>query len=130
MTTAGITIRRRNRSDGIDPLRTHSYAVDREMPRRCAACSTERVRGTTSALVDDGLGVRSSLVRSEGLIASMQRAGRPGLRPGFGVRVAAARSPQQLSAGSVHPRILAAHGISTQRSRVANAGRPRRPVSL
>ena len=45
MTTAGITIRRRKRSDGIDPLRTHSYAVDREMPRRCAACSTVRVEG-------------------------------------------------------------------------------------
>lgn len=49
MTTAGITIRRRNRKDGIDPLRTHSYAVDREMPRRCAACSTERVAGPTGA---------------------------------------------------------------------------------
>jgi len=40
MTTAGITIRRRKRSDGIDPFRTHSYAVDREMPRRRAASST------------------------------------------------------------------------------------------
>lgn len=45
MTAAGITIRRRNRSDGIDPLRTHSYAVDREMPRRLAACSTLKVCG-------------------------------------------------------------------------------------
>lgn len=50
MTTVGITIRRRNRSDGIDPLRTHSYAVDREIPRRCAACSTERVSGEAQLL--------------------------------------------------------------------------------
>lgn len=50
MTTAGITIRRRNRSDGIVPLRTHSYAVDREMPRRCAACSTERVADSVDVM--------------------------------------------------------------------------------
>lgn len=91
MTTAGITIRRRKRKDGIDPLRTHSYAVDREMPRRCAACSTERVADSDDVMgsrdaadVPDHL-LRNCLGRPALLRTIVKGQGRPSSAAGRGV---------------------------------------------
>lgn len=86
MTTAGITIRRRNRSDGIDPLRTHSYAVDREIPSRRAASSTVRVLGTRVGLGGRGEGfdILANLTSGTSPITSHVRSNRQ--RPGNGSR--------------------------------------------
>lgn len=45
MAVVGTTIRRPRRSDGITPRRTHSYALEREMPSTVAAWVTVMVAG-------------------------------------------------------------------------------------
>ena len=56
MAWVGTTIRPPSRSAGKSPVRTHSYAVVREMPRTSAASATDIVRCTGS--------VRSTTVMS------------------------------------------------------------------
>lgn len=86
MTTAGITIRRRNRSDGIDPLRTHSYAVDREMPSRRAASSTVSVLGTRVGLGGRGAGFDIPLNVTSGTSPITSQVRSSLQRPGSGSR--------------------------------------------
>ena len=73
---AGTTIRRPNRSTGSSPVRAHSYAVERLMPRIFAASSTVYVaRSTVGAMVVPASGL--SRLSGEGFAALGEGVGIP-----------------------------------------------------